>query len=92
MQVTIHYFAQLRRAAGVARETVAIEADWTVTRLLKHLAECHGNGFRGLLLDASGQPQRTLLFAIGDEQADLHQKLPDGADVTILTPMSGGSR
>jgi molybdopterin converting factor small subunit len=90
MQVTVHYFAQLRRAAGVAKETVAIESGWTLGRLLEHLAECHGDGFRALAFDASGQPQRTLLFAIGDEQADLDQKLPDGADVTVLTPMSGG--
>lgn len=90
MQVTVHYFAQLRRAAGVAKETIPVESDWTIARLLKHLAECHGDGFRGLVFDASGQPQRTLLFAIGDEQADLDQRLPDGADVTVLTPMSGG--
>jgi molybdopterin converting factor small subunit len=92
MQVTVHYFAQLKKAAGVARETVAIEADWTLARLLKHLAECHGESFRGLVLDASGQPQRTLLLAIGDEQADLNQNLHDEAEVTVLTPMSGGSR
>ena len=90
MQVTVHYFAQLRRAAGVASETVVVESGCTLAQLAPRLAERHGDAFRALLLDPAGQPQRTLLYAVGDEQADLDIVLCDGASVTILTPMSGG--
>jgi molybdopterin converting factor small subunit len=90
MQVTVHYFAQLRRAAGVASESVAVQPGCTLAQLVQRLAEHHDESFRNLVLDAAGQPQRTLLYAIGDCQAELDAVLRDGDTVTILTPMSGG--
>ena len=90
MQVTVHYFAQLKRAAGVASETVVVEPDATLAQLVQRLAQQHGDAFRALVLDAAGQPQRTLLYAVGDEQADLDRVLREGDVVTILAPMAGG--
>jgi molybdopterin converting factor small subunit len=90
MQVTVHYFAQLKRAAGVASETVALASDSTLARLVMQLAQTHGDAFRTMLLDESGQPQRALLYAVSDEQADLNRLLLDGDQVTILAPMAGG--
>ena len=90
MHVTVHYLAQLKRAAGVAGETVMIEPGCTLTHLIQHLAQQHGEAFRTMALDDAGQPQRTLLYAIGDEQADLERTLRDGDVVTVLAPMAGG--
>jgi molybdopterin synthase sulfur carrier subunit len=90
MRITVHYYAQLKRAAGIAGETVTLEPGATLARLMQHLAEQHAGSFRTLVLDAAGQPQRALLYAIGDEQADLDRSLRNGDVVTILAPMSGG--
>jgi molybdopterin converting factor small subunit len=91
MQITIHYLAQLRRAAGVAEETVLLDPGATLGRLVHELAQRHGEAFRAMLLDAAGQPQRTLLYAVGDEQASLDRPLRDGDVVTVLAPMAGGA-
>ena len=90
MQVTVHYFAQLKRAAGVASETVTLESGVTLGQLLQRLAAQHSDTFRAMALDAAGRPLRTLLFAVGDEQADLHRVLNDHDVVTLLAPMAGG--
>jgi molybdopterin converting factor small subunit len=90
MQVTVHYFAQLKRAAGVASETVTLEPDSTLSHLVLRLSQLHDSAFRAMILDAAGNPQRALLYAIGDDQADLERPLRDGDQVTILAPMAGG--
>ncbi|MCI0680658.1 MAG: MoaD/ThiS family protein [Gemmataceae bacterium] len=90
MRVTVHYFAQLRRAAGVASETVMMEPDATLAQLIQRLVQGHGDAFRAMALDGADQPQRTLLYAVGDDQADLDRLLRDGDAVTILAPMAGG--
>ena len=90
MQVTVHYLAQLKRAAGVAGETVALAPGCNLTQLVVQLAANHADAFRTMVLDAGGHPQRALLYAVGDAQADLDRVLCDGDIVTILTPMAGG--
>jgi MoaD family protein len=90
MQVTVNYFAQLRRAAGVASETVALPSCCTLAELVMQLAANHNGAFRAMMIDAQGQPQRALLYAVGDSQADLSYALSDGDVVTILAPMAGG--
>ncbi len=90
MQVTLHYFAQLKRAAGAAEESVTLENGATLRDLVRRLAERHDEGFRQMVLDMVGEPQRALLYAIGDKQADLSQPLADADVVTILAPMAGG--
>ena len=90
MQLTVHYFAQLKRAAGVSSETVMVDPGATLAKLVQRLGQEHGDAFRAMVLDAAGQPQRTLLYAVGDEQADLEHVLREGDVVTILAPMAGG--
>jgi sulfur-carrier protein len=90
MQITVHYFAQLKRAAGVAVDSVAVDASTTLAQLVTHLAGRHDGAFRSLVLDAAGLPQRSLLYAVGDDQAELDCVLRDGDVVTILAPMAGG--
>lgn len=90
MQVTVHYFAQLKRAAGVGSETLALPPGCTLSQLVAQLAAIHNGAFRDMMLDAHSQPQRALLYAVGDVQADLSHALGDGDVVTILAPMAGG--
>lgn len=91
MQVTVEYAAQLKRAAGVAKENLELGEVCNVRELVLQLAERHGE-MRGLLVDAEGMPQRSLLVFVGDEQfaSDSDRALSDREVVTILTPISGG--
>jgi molybdopterin converting factor small subunit len=90
MQVTVHYLAQLRRAADCTSERIETEPGMTLAALLHRIGEIHGEPFRMLLFAADGRPQRSLLFFVGDEPAALARALINGDEVTILTPMAGG--
>jgi MoaD family protein len=90
MPVTVHYFAQIRRAAGCASEQVDVEPGITLGGLLLQLADRHGAEFRRLLLDEAGGLQKSVLVFVGQHPADGVTVLQDGDEVTILTPMSGG--
>lgn len=90
MQVTVHYFAQLRRAAGRTAESIDVESGATVAALLARLGALRGEAVRNLLVGADGMPDSTLLVFVGEQPAELSQTLADGDEVTILTPMAGG--
>lgn len=90
MHVTVNYLGQVKRAAGVAGEGVPVPSGCTVAELIHLVARLHDTAFQSMVLDASGQPQRTLLYAVGDEQAELDRILHDGDMITILAPMAGG--
>jgi molybdopterin converting factor small subunit len=84
--------AQLKEAAGASAEQVEVGPDDTAAELLRRLAEAHGERLRGLLLDAAGRPQPTILLFHGDEQVrpDQALRLRDGDVLTLLSPMAGG--
>jgi molybdopterin converting factor small subunit len=82
--------AQLRRAAGLAREVVDVEGPCTVAELLLRLAGAHGESFRRFVVTDQDRPQPSLLVFVGEEQARGEQPLLDGDEVILLTPMSGG--
>jgi molybdopterin converting factor small subunit len=90
MRVTVHYMAQIRRSAGCIEEEVHADAPMTLHEFLRLLGDRRNGDFRGLLLDETGSPRRSLLFFVGDTHADLSQTLQDGDAVTILAPMAGG--
>jgi len=90
MHVSVHYMAQIKRAAGYSSERIEIPDVLPLREFLQHLANNHSAGFRTLLLDDAGEPQRSLLFFVGDDHADLSRSLIDGDTVTILAPMAGG--
>jgi molybdopterin converting factor small subunit len=88
MRVTVHYFAQVRRAAGCAVEEVDVDAGLTIGALLDRLAT--GQAMRTLLLGVGGAPHVSLLGFVGDQPASPAQALYDGDEITILAPMAGG--
>jgi molybdopterin converting factor small subunit len=90
MAVTVHYHAQLRRAAGCATETLDLGGDVTVAELLGRLAQRHDEAFRALLFSGEGRPQASLLVFVRDQAATEASIVRDGDEVTILTPMAGG--
>ena len=90
MNVVVRYLAQLKHAAGLPSEAVAVEPGCTVADLLGLLA-AHHRSLRALLLDDAQRPQRTLLVFVGDEQARADRVLSAGDEVTLMTPIAGGS-
>ena len=92
MKVTVEYTAQLKQTAGLASEEVEVESGSTVQQLMTQLAENHGENLKGMLFDADGKLQPSLLLFVGDEQVqgDSAPALVDGSVITILSPISGG--
>lgn len=92
MIVTLEYTAQIKRAAGTARETIEVDDGATVADLLRTAADGHEDEFRRLVLTGDAAPQPTLLIFVSDEQVrvDSPEPLQDGATVTLLSPISGG--
>jgi molybdopterin converting factor subunit 1 len=83
MTVTVRLFARARDLAGAAAVEVSLPDGATVAELRRAMAD-KVPGLIGLL-------QRSAL-AVNDEFAEDSQPLPDGAEVALLPPVSGGSQ
>ncbi|MEI8194636.1 MAG: hypothetical protein WCI73_01875 [Phycisphaerae bacterium] len=91
MIVTVEYWTQLNRAAGISSETVAFPEDClTLAELLRRLADRHGPGFRALVLDEQQQPRRICLAFIPTGRLLPTDSIPTGQTVSLLYPMAGG--
>ncbi|MFO0863060.1 MAG: MoaD/ThiS family protein [Gemmataceae bacterium] len=90
MQVAVEYLAQIKRAAGTARETAELPAASTLGQLVTTLASRHDATFRDMLVDGEGKARRMLLFFIGEQSVDPSYTLSEGDVVSILAPMAGG--
>lgn len=92
MVVTVEYTAQLKRAAGKAREDFELDDSDTLVDLVNVIANRHGDELSRLLKTADGNPQSTVIPFVGDDQVrwDAADILRDGVTVTLLSPISGG--
>jgi len=92
VRVTVRYQTQIKRAVGLASETLEVPEACPVAELLRQLAQRHGDAFRRLVLKEGGLPQDSILVFLGERQvADLPAlRLSDGDVLTLLAPMAGG--
>lgn len=92
MQVTVEYAAQVKRAAGVASESVDVDDGCSVQDALSRIAEQHGDPLAKLLLGEEGRLHPSILLFVGDEQVrwETPRQLSAGDVITILSPISGG--
>ncbi|MCI0376459.1 MAG: MoaD/ThiS family protein [Gemmataceae bacterium] len=90
MNITVHYLAQLKQAAGMPSEVIDVPEGCSVHALLKQLMERRAHTLRALVCDSAGLPHPALLVFVGDDQVEPNQVLRDGDHVTVLTPMAGG--
>ncbi len=81
MALTVLYFAAAREAAGVAREALET-APPDVAGLRRALAERH---------PALARVLPRCRIALDEEFADDGAAVPDGAEVAVIPPVSGGS-
>jgi molybdopterin converting factor small subunit len=91
MKITVKYQTQVKRAAGIAGESVEIDGGF-LQHLLQRLAERHSDAFRRLVVQADGTPQESILVFVGERQVTSAAPvaLRDGDVVTLLAPMAGG--
>jgi sulfur-carrier protein len=91
MSVTIKVPTQLRTLTEGATETM-VEGG-TVGELIEALEARHP-GFRGRLLDDSGDLRRFVNVYVNDEdvrfQQGLHTAVPEGSQVAIIPAVAGG--
>lgn len=90
MRIAVEYLAQIKRAAGVVRETTHLPDHATLENLLISLAATRDEAFRELLLDRTGRPHRSLLFFVDGASVGPSHTLKDGDLVSVLAPMAGG--
>ena len=92
MVVTVEYTAQLKRAAGAARENFELDASSSLVDLVNAIADRHGDELSRMLKTADGTPQTTIIPFVGDDQVrwNASDALRDGVTVTLLAPISGG--
>jgi molybdopterin converting factor small subunit len=91
MRVTVEFFGPAREAAGQARLGVDCDMPTTAQELVTHLARERGGRLAHLLL-VNDRLAMSVLIAVNDVQAADPVPLKDGDEITILPPVSGGSR
>jgi MoaD family protein len=92
MKITLRYTSQLATVAGTSEETVEVSDGTLLVELLGNLAERYGPEFSKFALNDEGNPVTTLVVAVNGTQVDLGEdiSLETGAEVILITPMSGG--
>ena len=91
MNVTVHYFGQLRNHAGVESESREV-ASGDIMELARSLSEADGEDFQRALLadDGSLRPSVMLLVNESPVQKDALPQLKDGDTLTLMTAIAGG--
>jgi molybdopterin converting factor small subunit len=91
MNVTVSYFGQARRAAGVAAEVVAVPEAASVADAVRAAAG-NRDALRKLLFTPEGALRRSLLAPVNGEIRDVGASgiLRDGDRIEIFTAISGG--
>lgn len=85
MKVTILYFASLREALGIDRETVELPAQvQTAAQLRQWLMG------RGEIWAAQFAPGRAVRVAIARQMAQPQAAITEGAEVAFFPPVTGG--
>lgn len=92
MQVNVEYSAQLKRAAGVASETIELDDGATLHDLVARIAEQHDDALKPILVAEDGTPHPSILTFLNDSQVRGQEDaaLTDGCTVSFLSPISGG--
>lgn len=77
--ITVRYFAMFRENAGIASESLKLEAE-TAEDVYKATSDRHG----------STEPLGHCKVAINDEMADWSDAVNDGDTVLLFPPVAGG--
>lgn len=92
MKVTMNYFAQVRKAAGVPSEQLELVEGADTLAAIRTAADRHGEDFRALVLTEKDQARAGLLILVNSVPAPpgTRRDLREGDEVAVFTPVSGG--
>jgi molybdopterin converting factor small subunit len=92
MKIDVSYMSQLRRSAGLARETLDVAGPTTVQEFLSDVICRRHPNLGKAILGANGVLHPILMIFVGDRQIDAATPAPlaDGNEVTLMFPISGG--
>jgi molybdopterin converting factor small subunit len=92
MTLTVHYWGELRDAAGLATEEVIVDDPCDLRNLAGRLAALHSPAFRDLLIDPRNQPWSWYVVNVNDQLVRWSdpRSLCDGDRVNIVPVVSGG--
>lgn len=92
MQVTMRYFALVRKAAGTESEQVDLSDGVEVRAALGKLAEERGDDFRRQILDDKGAVRSNLIVLVNGQivRSGEQRTLADGDEVKVFSPVAGG--
>ncbi len=81
MQVKVLLFAGARDAFGCSAVLTRIPLEWTPADLIRHLEDAYPTAIPFL---------KTCRVAVNQDFADLDEVIPEGAEVALIPPVSGG--
>lgn len=92
MQIDISYMSQLRRAAGVSRETLEVAEPSTVQDFLANIVCARHPNLKKAIMGDNGEFHPVLMIFVGDQQIQpaTPHPLSNSNEVTLMFPISGG--
>ena len=89
--VRVRYLGAFTDAAKSKEETCELAVP-LLSDLIDHLLERNGEKFRSLLIDpATGTLRGGTTLLVNGHRCGLQSELSDGDEITLLTPIAGGS-
>lgn len=92
MQIKIEYSAQVKRAAGVASDLLAMGDAADLQATIRQAADLRGAAVSAILFPDGEQLHPSILIFVNDEQVRWSEnpQLTDGQTVALVSPVSGG--
>ncbi len=92
MKVTLSYFAQVRRAAGVETETLDFPDDTDLAAVITEIANQHGDELKTLVLDEDDNVRPSILLLVNGAPVSRGESptLGDGSAVSVFSAVAGG--
>ena len=92
MNVSVHYTAHLKTAAGLTNQSLSVEDGATLADCFNKLCKTTPAEVRTLLVDEQQHLRPAILLCVNDQQRPLDDPAPlsEGAEITLLAAISGG--
>jgi MoaD family protein len=92
MQITMNYFAQVRRIAGVESEAFNMPGAVDLKTAINESALRHGDEFRALVLDGEQRIRPSLLVLVNGVPVSREAPCPlkDGDVISLMGAVAGG--
>jgi len=92
MNISLEYFAQVRRSAGTGGEELEVRDGSGLRDALGAAAALHGSEFRALVLDDDGAVRPSIVVLVNGTPArrDGNDPLAAGDTIALLSAVAGG--